>query len=220
MHKDCYNHPTIHAYDLLICDILLLANETLYNFKDMIEDPHRYLKLDDTILDEIRFEAERQTDNQKLQQAKELLDRMDFRQHYKCVGEKGLNKQVALSHWNEVCAAAIVAHAPAGSTLRVEDLGVRKFKINHGLGSDQPLYNVRFYDKKEICEEGIVRSYKLDRRVLESKVPKENQTWIVRCFVKPWDQQKWLDGQQAFSEYCKTVLGGDSLSTHLKCDLS
>lgn len=26
LHKDCYNHPTIHAYDLLICDVLLLAN--------------------------------------------------------------------------------------------------------------------------------------------------------------------------------------------------
>ena len=145
---------------------------------------------------------------------------MDFRQHYKCVGEKGLNSNVAQRQWNNVNEAAIVAYAPSGSSLKPEDLGVRKFKINHGLGKDHPLFNVRFYDKKEVCQEGIVRSYGLDKRVLESKVPKENQQWIVRCYVKPWDRQKWLDGQHAFSEYCKTVLGGDSLSTNLKCDLS
>ena len=43
LHRDCYNHKTIHAYELMICDILLLCNNVLYDFKNIIFDPNSYI---------------------------------------------------------------------------------------------------------------------------------------------------------------------------------
>ena len=55
LHNDCYNHKTIHAYELMVCDILLDCNNVLYDFKSIIYDPIAYTKLDDTIIEEIRY---------------------------------------------------------------------------------------------------------------------------------------------------------------------
>jgi hypothetical protein len=71
----------------MVCDILLECHLVLYDFTKVIFDPNSYIKLDDTIIEEIRC-----SDNPKLAKAKLLIERMDNRQHYACVGEKGLGK--------------------------------------------------------------------------------------------------------------------------------
>ena len=48
------------------------------------------MKLDDSLLDEVRC-----SDDQSLQTAQKIIERIDFRKHYKCVGEKGLNEKDA-----------------------------------------------------------------------------------------------------------------------------
>ncbi len=85
LHYDCYNHKTIHAYDAMITDILLETHrQDIYNYKEIIFDPKKYIELDDTILYDIE-----QSDDSRLERAKELCLRIKKRQHYKCVGEKG-----------------------------------------------------------------------------------------------------------------------------------
>lgn len=53
LHHDCYNHKTIHAYELMVCDVLFECNNILYDFEKIIYDPEEYLLLDDSIIDEI-----------------------------------------------------------------------------------------------------------------------------------------------------------------------
>ena len=53
LHHDCYNHKTIHAYELMVCDALIHIDKVLYDFSEVIWDPEQYLLLDDSILDEI-----------------------------------------------------------------------------------------------------------------------------------------------------------------------
>ena len=118
------------------------------------------MRLDDTILDDIRCEADI-SDDPKLKKAKTLLERMDYRQHYKCVGEKGINRKVKEKHWDTINEHDVVKYAPAGSELSHEEISVRKFKINHGLGDKYPLNHVRFYDKAELLQTKKARSYKL-----------------------------------------------------------
>ena len=97
---------------------------------------------------------------------------MDYRQHYKCVGEKGLNKMVATNRWNSIKEADIVRLSSDGS-LKPEDIVVRKFKINHGLKDKYPLNYVRFYDKSEILQTRTGRSYPLGPQVLEGMEPRQ-----------------------------------------------
>ena len=110
---------------------------------------------------------------------------MDYRQHYKCVGEKGLSRKVVDRLWNELSAETVCKYLPLNSDLKPEDLCLRKFKINHGLGSKYPLNHVRFYDRGEVEQTRTPRSYALSPQVLESMEPRETQQWILRCFVKP-----------------------------------
>ena len=54
------------------------------------------MKLDDSLLDEVRC-----SDDQSLQTAHKIIERIDFRKHYKCVGEKGLNEKDARNAYLE-----------------------------------------------------------------------------------------------------------------------
>ena len=50
------------SYECMICDVLLLVNESMYDFAKMIHEPEQYVTLDDTIIDDIRCEAECSSD--------------------------------------------------------------------------------------------------------------------------------------------------------------
>jgi hypothetical protein len=58
----------------MVVDILLECHNVLYDFSKVILDPNAYIKLDDTIIEEIRC-----SDDPKLEKAKELIERMDNR---------------------------------------------------------------------------------------------------------------------------------------------
>lgn len=148
-----------------------------------------------------------------MKEAKKLLDRMDYRQHYKCVGEKGLRQDVAAKKWNSIGEQDIVKCGRKDASLKPEEIVVRKFKINHGLKDKYPLWYVKFYDKSEIQQTRKARSFKLGKKALEGMEPQQVQQWIVRCFVKSTEPAKVMEAEEAFSEYCKQVLGGEALST-------
>ena len=162
----------------MVVDVLIEVNKVLYDFEKVIMDPEQYVMLDDSIIDEILT-----TEDDRLEKAKEIIERMQYRKHYKCVGEKGLNKDVAEIVWNQITAEAIVEFQDEESDdkLLPEHIGVKKFIINHGLKKDHPLNNVKFFDKKS----GIKNSYNLVACKKESMLPKDNMSWTVRCFVKP-----------------------------------
>ena len=71
LHHDCYNHKTIHAYELMVVDILIECHGVLYDFKKDIFDPEKYLELDDSIIDQIQYD-----DDPRLKTAQNLIERM------------------------------------------------------------------------------------------------------------------------------------------------
>ena len=63
------------------------------------------MKLDDSLLDEVRC-----SDDQSLQTAHKIIERIDFRKHYKCVGEKGLNEKDANEIYSKLSADDILQY--------------------------------------------------------------------------------------------------------------
>jgi deoxynucleoside triphosphate triphosphohydrolase SAMHD1 len=74
LHHDCYNHKTIHAYELMVCDVLFECHNVLYDFVKVVYDPEQYLKLDDSIIDEIVH-----SEDPRLKKAQEIIERMQYR---------------------------------------------------------------------------------------------------------------------------------------------
>ena len=74
LHKDCYNHKSIHAYEIMVCDVLYQCHKVLYDFEEIIYNPEKYVHLDDSIIDEVRC-----SDDKRLDKARDIIRRMDFR---------------------------------------------------------------------------------------------------------------------------------------------
>lgn len=86
LYKDCYLHRVTQAYECLLFDILKAAWDEL-RLVEAINDPSKYVELDDSILQEIRLST-----SQALEPARQLLARFDSRHHYSFVAEKVLSK--------------------------------------------------------------------------------------------------------------------------------
>ena len=74
--------------------------------------------------------------------------------------------------WEDITSVAVVSFQELSgededSILRADEIGIKKFKINHGLKKDHPLTSTKFFDKKGATN----TSYKLDQRKLESMLP-------------------------------------------------
>ena len=77
----------------------------LYDFENDIFSPEKYMKLDDSLLDEVRC-----SDDESLVEAQKIIERIDFRKHYKCVGEKGLNEKDANEIYSKLSVDNILAY--------------------------------------------------------------------------------------------------------------
>lgn len=96
---------------------------------------------------------------------------MQFRQLYKCVGEKGLNYDIDSKVWGsiteeEVC--KFVEDDGYSEKLKPEEIAIRKYKIHHGMKKDHPINYVKFFDRKGEKKE----AYYLMKSKLESLIPK------------------------------------------------
>lgn len=83
LYKNYYTHRTVHAVELLLCDVLLESHNILYNFEECIFDMEKYVGLTDYILYEIEFSTDI-----RLKKAQDLIKRIKRRDFYKFVGEK------------------------------------------------------------------------------------------------------------------------------------
>jgi hypothetical protein len=100
----------------------------------MITCPKEYLNLDDTILHEIRL-----SDEEELQEARDLLKRFDGRKHYSFCGEKVLSEKVSITE------SDVLKFKDENSVISERDFAVRLFSVNMGMKDQHPLKHVTFY---------------------------------------------------------------------------
>lgn len=139
MHQDVYQHKTTTALELIVVDILKETEGILYNYLEVIHDPKQYIELDDTILHEIRV-----SDDPRLAKAQELLQKYDRRELYSCVGEKGINLQLA-KKLGKLSEQDIINAATNSGNLRAEDIAISWSKKHFGMKEKNPLSEVSFY---------------------------------------------------------------------------
>jgi len=154
-----------------LVDILLQTNHVICDYLKAIWDPELYIDLDDTILHEIRM-----SDDPKLDNARQLIKRFDSRGQYTFVGEKGLSKAVADEHLN-ITEEDVIEFAEGD--LKVGEISVRKFYINMGMKDQNPMKDVRYYDKKELNQCFTRENYEISLMM-----PEKYESHVLRMFVK------------------------------------
>mmetsp|Transcript_13296 Transcript_13296/g.20639 ORF Transcript_13296/g.20639 Transcript_13296/m.20639 type:complete len:664 (-) Transcript_13296:159-2150(-) len=107
MHTDVYTHKTCQAGEILICDILMLADPYIklrgnacttgefWRISTAVTSPDAYLRLNDSIVDIISA-----SDNPSLKPAQALVERYNSRKLYKCVCSERLSRKRDEKIWN------------------------------------------------------------------------------------------------------------------------
>lgn len=192
--------------ECLILDILKETNHTLYNYLEVIEDPAQYIEMDDSIIHEVRVSID-----PRLAKARQVVDRLDHRQLYSFVGEKGLKTEVAkrITELTEEQVIEVYKECFIGeddvSDLKATDIIVRKYNINMGMKEKNPLASVSFYVERD----GVYERVEKDPSEISMMMPEKCQATIVRLFVK--DDSKFEQAKEAFRVFCERKLGGEPM---------
>lgn len=89
--------------------------------------------------------------------------------------------------------------------LMPEDIVIRKFNINMGMKTKNPLETVSFY--REV--DGMYKKVTKEPGEISLMMAERCQATIVRCFLR--DESKFEQAKEAFLVFCRTKLGGEPL---------
>lgn len=134
LYRDAYYHRVTQSFECLLLDIMIPTHGVLVNYLEAIRDPEQYVNLDDSIIHEIRMSRE-----PELARSRELVARLDSRNFYSFVGEKGLSTEKANQIKSISEAQVIEAYKQSVGDCPLEevaltaaDIVVRKYNINMG----------------------------------------------------------------------------------------
>ena len=142
----------MHSVEIILCDVLKASHGILYNFDEVIFDPEKYTYLTDNIMYDIQV-----SEDPRLGPAQELIRKLKRRDFYPYVGEivfdssmrgsmnSTLSGKELLKKVTEKDIIACAKQDSDGTTLREEDISLRKYTLNFAQGEKSPFDCVKFY---------------------------------------------------------------------------
>ncbi|XP_050399002.1 deoxynucleoside triphosphate triphosphohydrolase SAMHD1 [Patella vulgata] len=198
LHSRAYQHVVTQAVESMIVDALIIAdkcetfpfldtNDPPRQLHECIDDIKAYKKLDDTIFQRIMWSTE-----PELQGARDLIDRIQKRQLYKCVGAaqrpEHLDKEKEKEVPKEIAKFA---------KLEPECLKLSRVHYDYGMKSQDPVSHTRFYskDKPNVCLE-------LCPEQGPQMLPKHFQVDMIRIFCTDSRPKIIEAAKSAFEQWC------------------
>ncbi|KAK6186461.1 hypothetical protein SNE40_008496 [Patella caerulea] len=202
LHSRAYQHAVTQAVESMIVDALVIAdqcesftimgtNDKPLRLSECINDMVAYTKLDDTIFQRIMCSTE-----PDLQDARVLIDRIQKRQLYKCLGlirrpheEKKLkdHKKGEKEMLEEI----------AGDRLNSKFLRLSRVRYDYGMKQEDPVSHTRFYSKDEPNE-----CLELCPEQGPQMLPRHFQLDMIRIFCTERDEETMQAAKSAFKEWC------------------
>lgn len=207
LHRKGYQHRTIKIIDRMVLDALLAADKHLDLLKTSsgqvcplskaCDDVLEFSKLsDDFLIRSIQYSSD-----PRMEQAKQILNKITKRQLYKLVGyveycgEIGINVKEAEEDLDKVIKER------EETVLRDADLAVIKKKINMGMGSTNPVENVLFFDKK-----GRTRGFTSDQ--LRQVLPREVNSEALMVVCRRDEPEVLKEARDVFKTWAKSTFRG------------
>jgi len=159
LHKEVYQHKVVKACELMVRDILRLADPVLkfmsslsgkmMKMSEAIRDMSVFTQLKDSVLDLIEIDPDAKG---KLREAKELLWRLRSRDLYKPVGEKILERKSKNSNVRELQKEiwAEMEEIADLQKLARDSFIVEVTRMHRGKLDKNPIEMMRFYNKASI----------------------------------------------------------------------
>jgi HD superfamily phosphohydrolase len=217
LYKEFYLHRVAKGIDLMIKDVFAEANAH-YDFKSYLYQPEKFLKLKDSIINDIL-----NSNSVTLKSAKEIVKRIYKRDIYKFVGEKtciistkGVGDYERFFKMTEEdiinCSSS---YGYEEEKLKIGDIKILKCELDFCRGIEDPVKYVKFYNTESEEEKNNVdyQVKNLNSEDISLLTPRSFKEFIFRIYVK--DSNKLDNAKKAFTKFCNEK-SGDSPNHYQK----
>lgn len=202
MFTKVYSHRKAKGIEYMVVDALKEANKAM-KFLDIIYDPRKFVRLDDTILKTIENAAtlgfSHCGPNQgALDSAAKLIERLRQRDLYQYVQEVTVPpERLDRGEWQPPTAADIITcGGSASQPLREEDVIIVESKVDFSMGRKNPMDVVKFFDDWD-DETAFVGS----SRPGHSLIPRYFQDRKLRIYSRRSDEKHVAALDEAFRKW-------------------
>lgn len=218
LHRRAYQHRVCNAIETMITDAFIKANhkgivpgkDGLVTLSDCIDDPEAYTRLNDSILNILLMSTEND-----LKETRNILQRIERRDLYKCVGETTPTEGKTKDDVDKI-KVEIMSHLPKESKnmLHQNDLVVHLVYLDYGMKAENPIKNVRFYNKND-----VTKAVSLDKQHVSLMLPGVFAEQLIRLYCKKTDHESLTLARDCFQAWCdeKGLLSKQDSLTPDKC---
>uniref|UniRef100_A0A8I3PVV8 Deoxynucleoside triphosphate triphosphohydrolase SAMHD1 n=1 Tax=Canis lupus familiaris TaxID=9615 RepID=A0A8I3PVV8_CANLF len=206
LHRRAYQHKVGNIIDTMITDAFLKADPYIeitgaegkkYHISTAIDDMEAFTKLTDNIFLEILYSSD-----PNLNEAREILKKIEYRDLYKYVGETKPKGKIRIERENykslpEEIARAKPSDIPLEAELKAEDLIVDVINMDYGMEDKNPIDHVRFY-----CKSDLSKAVMITKDQVSEFLPERFAEQLIRVYCKKTDADTLFAVKQHFVHWC------------------
>uniref|UniRef100_A0A9L0IHA4 Deoxynucleoside triphosphate triphosphohydrolase SAMHD1 n=1 Tax=Equus asinus TaxID=9793 RepID=A0A9L0IHA4_EQUAS len=206
LHRRAYQHKVGNIIDTMITDAFLQADPYIeitgaegkkYHISTAIDDMEAFTKLTDNIFLEILYSTD-----PKLDAARKILKKIEYRNLYKYVGETQPVGQTKIKRESYECLPKEVASAKPKDVLleaelKAEDFIVDVINMDYGMEDKNPIDHVRFY-----CKSDPSKAIMITKNQVSQLLPEKFAEQLIRVYCKKTDAKSLFAARQHFVQWC------------------
>ncbi|CAG8742438.1 10603_t:CDS:10, partial [Dentiscutata erythropus] len=169
LHKKVYNHRVSRAIDHMVIDALMKA-DSYYDIKNAIKEPTEYIKLNDSILSTIEHSK-----CEELEESRNIVKRIRRRDLYRFVAECLVPKELK----DRISKEALEKFFSRKGDNLSNNVIVEELRLNYGKGDQNPVDDVKFYNKEKHNEASPI-----PRTEISYLVPEQYEEVTMRVFSR------------------------------------
>ncbi|XP_071428809.1 deoxynucleoside triphosphate triphosphohydrolase SAMHD1 [Pithys albifrons albifrons] len=222
LHRRAYQHKTGNIIELMITEAFQKADKyfkirgsggKVYQISTAMEDMEAYTKLTDSIYLEILHSSD-----PELQEAREVLRKIERRELYKFLGETRPETKKEIVENNSL--AESIANAkpekdPPDVELKAENFIVDVINMDYGMKEQNPIDKVHFY-----CKADPFKAVNISKEQVSKFLPITFTEQVIRVYYKSQDPDVISAAKQYFIQWCMQndftkPQDGDVVAPHL-----
>ncbi|XP_063440682.1 deoxynucleoside triphosphate triphosphohydrolase SAMHD1-like [Mytilus trossulus] len=202
LHRRAYQHRVCDAIEAMVTDAFIAADHkgiipgkdgNLKKLSECIDDPEAYTNLSDSIFHVILLSVD-----EDLEKSRKILQRIMHRQLYACVGETTPTEGETYDKSSQIM-SEIMSNIPPESKGKLldDDLYVDLVYLDYGSKSQNPMTNVRFYNKRD-----VTKPVRIVKNQVSLMLPNVFSEQIVRLYCKKSDRESLKIASHCFKKWC------------------
>ncbi|KAM9296191.1 deoxynucleoside triphosphate triphosphohydrolase SAMHD1 [Gastrophryne carolinensis] len=203
LHRRAYQHKVSNIIETMITDAFLKADPIIkiegsggrhYRISEAVDDMVAYTKLTDHIYQQILYSSD-----PSLEEAREILQKVECRELYKYVGDTQPNSRIKPEEYDQLPAdlANSVPMNKTDITLGKDDFIVDVIHMDYGMKEQNPINNVRFY-----CKSDPTKAVKITKDQVSQLLPEKFAEQIIRVYCKKMDEKSLEAAKRYFVQWC------------------